>query len=251
MPKSDQSSTIGDCLMRCQKAGEFSDLLLVCEGHEFKVHKFVVCSQVQPIHAACTKGFKETNTGIYEFEDESHIVVLKAISYLYTQSYNESQEQELEGDDNASQRFSRLQLHARVFAFADRYCIPNLMSFSATMFKSRLACIRAQPPMTDTIHGSRAERAKGVSSFGISPDIIEFLDSVPAVFNLTPESTTELRDACLDFAHDKLPFASIFHGFQGPYENMLLEVPSFAKGLIDRLFLSARARLRLSVWVGP
>ncbi|KAJ5714614.1 uncharacterized protein N7483_011795 [Penicillium malachiteum] len=112
MTRNDRFSTMGDCLMRYQKTGEFSDLLPVCEGHRFKVHKVIICSQVEPIHAACTQDFKEAHTRIYEFEEESHIVVRKVISYLYTRFYDVSQEHLGEGDDNVGPGFSDLELHA-------------------------------------------------------------------------------------------------------------------------------------------
>lgn len=36
----------------------FSDMTLVCDGHEFKVHKVVVCSQSPVLAAAVTGSFK-------------------------------------------------------------------------------------------------------------------------------------------------------------------------------------------------
>jgi hypothetical protein len=36
-------------------SGEYSDLKLVCEGREFKVHKVVVCTQ-SPVLAAAVRG---------------------------------------------------------------------------------------------------------------------------------------------------------------------------------------------------
>ncbi|KAJ5712498.1 hypothetical protein N7493_008966 [Penicillium malachiteum] len=223
---------MADLILKCHKTGEFSDLLLVCEGHEFKVHKVIVCSQVEPIHAACTGNFEEAQTGIYKFEDESHIVVRKAISYLYIQSYDESQEQ---GDDNATSEFSELQLHARVFAFADRYRIPRLMSFSADKYLVRLKLFDAQPLVKE-------DKGKGTQPgplYGISHNILEFLDSVPAVFNLTPESTTILRNICLDFAHKKFPLASLLDGFGDPYKKTLLEAPGFANQLLSKFLASS------------
>ncbi|KAJ5626716.1 hypothetical protein N7528_004143 [Penicillium herquei] len=74
----------------------------------------------EALQKAINAGHDQSRIGLSITKDESHIVVRKAISYLYTQSYDEYQE----GDDDGTSEFSELQLHARVFAFADRYCIP-------------------------------------------------------------------------------------------------------------------------------
>jgi hypothetical protein len=36
-------------------SGQFSDLTLVCQGQEFKIHKLVACPQ-SPVFAAAVKG---------------------------------------------------------------------------------------------------------------------------------------------------------------------------------------------------
>ncbi|CEJ55685.1 hypothetical protein PMG11_01929 [Penicillium brasilianum] len=53
-----QSQGVLEALSRCQKSGEFTDLVLVCEGERINVHKVVVCSQSNVLHAACTGNFK-------------------------------------------------------------------------------------------------------------------------------------------------------------------------------------------------
>ncbi|KAJ6024051.1 hypothetical protein N7540_004848 [Penicillium herquei] len=221
-------------------AREFSDLTLVCEGHEFKVHKVLICSQIETIHAACTEIFQEAQTGVYEFEEESHIVVSKVVSFLYTQSYDESQGKE--GDDNAIPEFSDLQLHARVFAFADRYHIPRLMSFSAEKYKAGLDFLATKPPTLwrrQKLHEeNKPKRLRRTCE--ISSSVIEFLESVPDVFNLTPEATVQLGQICLQFACQRVPYYSMTESFREPYENTLSEAPQFAKGLLDQFFTRSR-----------
>lgn len=45
-------------LAQMMQSGEFSDLKFVCNGHEFKVHKAVVCAQSPVIKAAIQGGFE-------------------------------------------------------------------------------------------------------------------------------------------------------------------------------------------------
>lgn len=43
---------------RCRESGDFSDLTLLCEEEEFKVHKTIVYSQSNVLRAACAGHFK-------------------------------------------------------------------------------------------------------------------------------------------------------------------------------------------------
>lgn len=40
------------------ETGKFSDLKLLCEGHEFAVHKAILCAQSRVFSAACEGGFE-------------------------------------------------------------------------------------------------------------------------------------------------------------------------------------------------
>jgi hypothetical protein len=39
-------------------AEKYSDIKLVCQGQEFKVHKAIVCTQSSVLAAACNRGFQ-------------------------------------------------------------------------------------------------------------------------------------------------------------------------------------------------
>ncbi|KAJ6024050.1 hypothetical protein N7540_004847, partial [Penicillium herquei] len=162
---------------------EFSDLIIVCEGVGFKVHKVVICPQVPAFYAACTSGFqqylKETFTGVYEFEEESHIIVMMMIDYLYTRSYDT---QEYYSRGQLSPVLTELQLHARVFALADKYLVPGLRSMSVRKFKKRLGCVKGPSILFNSM-------------------VLELLESLPDVFNKTPEMVTDLKRICLDYAN--------------------------------------------------
>ncbi|CAP94205.1 Pc16g15350 [Penicillium rubens Wisconsin 54-1255] len=75
-----QSQGVLRALSRCQKSGEFKDPTLVCEGERINVYKVVVCSQSGVLHVACTGNSKEASSGVYEFLDDSKIIVGKPVT---------------------------------------------------------------------------------------------------------------------------------------------------------------------------
>lgn len=52
---------------RLMTSGNFSDLKLVCQGREFKIHKVVACSQSSVIATALKGEFKVSNDGATSF----------------------------------------------------------------------------------------------------------------------------------------------------------------------------------------
>lgn len=66
------------------ESGDWSDLKIHTPTHTFNVHKSVVCPRCPFLHAACTRDWKEAQTGIIELpESEDAIDVL--LLYLYGQ----------------------------------------------------------------------------------------------------------------------------------------------------------------------
>ena len=43
---------------RLYTTGKYTDLVVKCQGKEFKVHRAIVCSQSKPLAAALDNGFK-------------------------------------------------------------------------------------------------------------------------------------------------------------------------------------------------
>jgi hypothetical protein len=52
-------------LAQLMGTGKYSDLKFVCEGHEFRVHKAIVCSQSPVLTAACDGAFQVYLIGVY------------------------------------------------------------------------------------------------------------------------------------------------------------------------------------------
>lgn len=82
----DTAPSLAEKLLRIR---EYSDLTIVCDGHEFKVHRAYACAQ-SPVIAAALKGsFMEAKTGVLNmsFDVES---VRRFIEFLYTGDYHVS-----------------------------------------------------------------------------------------------------------------------------------------------------------------
>ncbi|EHK24280.1 uncharacterized protein TRIVIDRAFT_54366 [Trichoderma virens Gv29-8] len=99
------------------RSGQFSDLTLVCQGKEFKIHKVVACPQSPVFSAAVSGEFKESQTGVIEIELFDSETVRRMVEFLYTGNYDCNQPQEQNTDTLT---------HVRVNAIADYYGIHRL-----------------------------------------------------------------------------------------------------------------------------
>ncbi|KAL8959986.1 MAG: hypothetical protein Q9193_003239 [Seirophora villosa] len=143
-------------------SGCFTDLTIVCEGHEFKCHKVVVCSQSGFFEAACTNGFQETQTSRIELvDDEAHHVSLM-LKFLYAQRYPDRDgfpSSEL-FDEFGPQLF--LKTYVSLYVLGDKYGIPMLCTYVAASF---------------------AERAESAIT-------ADFLKCVPLIYSSVPDSSS-------------------------------------------------------------
>jgi len=197
-----------DAISKSQRQGEFTDFTLTCEGESFLVHKVIVCSQSTVLRAACSKPFKEALSGVYIMEEDSLPMIKKLIDYFYTADYNENVDQP---NTESHQRVSILQVHARMFALADKYDIGGLRVLSAEKFSSR---------------------------FKSSPDGLELLESVPDVYTLTPPSVKTLRSRLTLCARIILKKSLQDKSVREVYEKIANEYPDFIKEVLD-LYIKA------------
>ncbi|KAF7890425.1 hypothetical protein EAF00_008740 [Botryotinia globosa] len=73
--------------------GKYTDLIIRCQGKEYKVHRAIICSQSKPLAAAIDHGFKEATDGVFDFEEEEPEIVEYMIRYLYDGLYSVSKQQ--------------------------------------------------------------------------------------------------------------------------------------------------------------
>lgn len=126
-------------LYSCFESSEYSDLTIECKGHDFKVHKTVVCPQSAVLTNAVKKdAFKvrfettrskdstniiqEGQTGNIPLQDIDPDTVAAAIKFLYTGEY--------------STNANTMQFHLCVYALADLLDIAGgLKTFAEKNFK--------------------------------------------------------------------------------------------------------------------
>jgi hypothetical protein len=130
-------------------------------------------------------------------------MVKKMVGYLYTADYSE---EFTDSEGECIPTISSLQVHARMFALADKYDIQGLRVLSTTKYSCRL------------------------KRFSTS---IEFLESVPDVYSLTATPVRSLRDEASHFARLNLRRFLRDQSFRQVYEEVAIEVPEFLIDVLD------------------
>ena len=130
-------------------------------------------------------------------EHMSHTELEKMVTFFYNADYDD------ELPDGTE--FSRLQLHIRMFALADKYDIPDLSIVAAKKYSS--GCDTSWNPS-------------------------EFLTSIRDVYETTPPSSRTLRNLACIAIRMHLPQMLDDESIGGMYEETLTESPEFAKDLL-------------------
>ncbi|KAJ5991369.1 hypothetical protein N7522_011576 [Penicillium canescens] len=115
-------------------SGKYSDLMISCEGRNFKVHRAIVCSQSSFFDAAVKGGFKEASLSQVDLPDDELATIHRVISFLYVQDYGETDDLDFakaasrENIDPHAAMWNNL----RVFMAADKFDISPLKSLART-----------------------------------------------------------------------------------------------------------------------
>ncbi|KAK3717653.1 hypothetical protein LTR37_005720 [Vermiconidia calcicola] len=133
---------------------QYTDLIITCSGHEWKVHKFCLCAQSDFFHSACGDSFKEGNGSKINLDDDDPQTVEALIHYFCCFDYGECA------------NISNMILDARMYAVADKYFVALLKQLAKKKFESR----------------AKAEWKT-----------VEFADAVAEVFSTVPEGDGEFR----------------------------------------------------------
>ncbi|KAK4910935.1 hypothetical protein LTR49_020461 [Elasticomyces elasticus] len=120
---------------------KYSDLTISCHGHNFKVHKAIMCSASSVIAAACDNDMKEKETGVIEHDEYDTDTVERMIAYVYTQTYDVEKAlyltehtEDLHAGTTLPDVNEMLVAHARVFAIGDYYDMPKLKDLAVENF---------------------------------------------------------------------------------------------------------------------
>lgn len=122
------------------------------------------------------------------------------MQFLYTGDYASISEKDREHVD-----LSPLKFHARVFALADKYDVKFLCDLAANKYYFRLR-----------------------DNF----DYVEFLDSIPDVYQLTPPQS-RMRMLAVRFSRERIEYALRDSSSLETFDKITLQVPPFTKDLLD------------------
>ncbi|KAF5604640.1 hypothetical protein FPANT_1429 [Fusarium pseudoanthophilum] len=116
-------------MQKAQKAGQFTDFAFLCKGTKIPVHKVIICAQSKVFNAACTSGFKEAISGVYDLSEYPLELVEMMVDYFYLGYYE---------DPRADVSKVSLSTHLSMLALADKYAIRGLEPHSKLWFIHRL-----------------------------------------------------------------------------------------------------------------
>lgn len=117
--------------------GLYSDLVLECEGRQFKVHKALVCPQSPVLTAQMRDQWQEAQSGVIRVDEFDAGTMLRFLQFLYKKDYpTAALGDSSEGDSECAERNRVLLVHARVVAAADNYQVDVLKEMAAERFRA-------------------------------------------------------------------------------------------------------------------
>ena len=155
----------------------------------------------------CLGDYKEAS-GLYEIRDASIEVVRCMVDYMYTGSYDITTEEPTQDDDAIS---VALGIHVVVFSLAHFYSVLGLQDLSAKKYNETLR---------------------------LKDGVLHLYDSLPAVFENTPDEVRDLREIAVDFARARLPEALKDPSVKKVHDEASLHVPSFIIALAESLLIT-------------
>ncbi len=134
----------------------------------------------------------------------SYLELKKMVAFFYSMNYDDDISEATERE--TSLNISLLQLHARMFALGDRYDIPGLREAAVKKYSSRCAAI---------------------------PEPVEFIESIYNVYERTPTSIKQLRNAACTLMRKNLLEMLDDKTVATVYEKVLVEVPEFTRNMLE------------------
>ncbi|KAK4503133.1 hypothetical protein PRZ48_006560 [Zasmidium cellare] len=114
--------------------GKYSDLVVECDGHSWRVHKAVLCTQSSFFTKACEGNtWNEASSGIVTLPDDHPEAVCAVMQYLYTSDY------QVKSTPGQTPTLEPLVLDVLVYTLADKLDVQPLVQFAAKRF-----CVRLQ-----------------------------------------------------------------------------------------------------------
>ncbi|EWG54752.1 hypothetical protein FVEG_17385 [Fusarium verticillioides 7600] len=123
------SKNLRNAALVAQKAGQFTDFAFLCKGTKIPVHKVIICAQSKVFNAACTSGFNEATSGVYDLSEYPLELVEMMVEYFYVGNYE---------DPSADMSKVSLSTHLSMLVLADKYAIRGLERQANLCFICRL-----------------------------------------------------------------------------------------------------------------
>ncbi|KAI6855623.1 hypothetical protein KC338_g8795 [Hortaea werneckii] len=113
-------------LKRAFDSSDHTDLTIICQGRQWKVHKVVLCAQSEWFKKSCGDRWKEGKGGTITLEEGVAQVIDAMVHWFYEFDYGTSKDIE-----------NPLVLDVQVYAAAEKYLLPNLKRLAVTKFEQR------------------------------------------------------------------------------------------------------------------
>lgn len=143
--------------------------------------------------------------------DEPIFMVEKLLDFLYRGTYTEVIARSPE-DEEKRETIFRLQLHAKMFALGDKYCIPELCQAALAKYS----------------------QITGYDSPESIIDPLDYLASIPDVFFSAGIKDTTLKDYALGLAKNRLARHLSDKSVRTFYDSVVTQVPEFTIKLLDK-----------------
>lgn len=134
----------------------------------------------------------------------TYLELKKMVDFFYSLSYDDNIPEAT--DQETPSHISPLQLHARMFALGDRFDIPGLRDVAVKKYSIR--CAKPLGPL-------------------------ELIESIYDVYERTPASVRQLRNAARILVRKNLPKMLDDEVFATAYEKVLCEVPEFTRDMLE------------------
>ncbi|KAI9776086.1 MAG: hypothetical protein M1839_000599 [Geoglossum umbratile] len=107
-------------------SAKYSDLIIRCEGREFKVHKIILCGQSKYFSTICDGDWKEAAENVIDLKEDDARVIEAMLHFFYRFNYDDS------GDDQGP--VSPMLFNTRVYGVADKYDVSSLKTLAKEKF---------------------------------------------------------------------------------------------------------------------
>ncbi|KUJ17754.1 uncharacterized protein LY89DRAFT_733580 [Mollisia scopiformis] len=150
------------------ESGKWSDLVIKCQGREWKCHRTVVCLQSAPLSAMISGEFIEAITGVIDLSENEPDIVNCMIQFMYTNEYSDSittnsdiasTETSTASIDSVEAKDSLVNARAnkpfltntKVYVLAEMFDLPALKAVAVKKFKTALTRKATSEGYTDSL----------------------------------------------------------------------------------------------------